>query len=117
MCNANLSKINQIVNDRSVLEKDPHGVWILDAIIKVNPLAKLTINRTDTSWLKITNQRFHENEPNFILISGNVKIDGVKITSWDPFSSDMIMQNAKGSIPRPYIVINNSSRSANDFKL
>ena len=113
MCNANLSKINQIVNDRSVLEKDPHGVWILNAIIKVSPLAKLTINRTDTSWLKITNHRFHENEPNFILISGNAKIDGVKITSWDPFSNDVIRQNVNGSIPRPYIMINNSSGSAN----
>jgi parallel beta-helix repeat protein len=112
-CTANLSKINQIVNDRSVLEKDPHGVWILNAKLKVSPLAKLIINRTDTSWLKITNQLFHENEPNFILISGDAKIDGVKITSWDPFSTDVIRQNVNGSISRPYILINNSSGTAN----
>ncbi|MDQ6863554.1 MAG: right-handed parallel beta-helix repeat-containing protein, partial [Thermoproteota archaeon] len=34
------------------------------------------------------------------------------ITSWDPLSNDVIMQNVKGSIPRPYIVINNSSGTA-----
>ena len=110
---ANLSKINHIVNDRSALERNPHGVWILNAKLKVSPLAKLIINRTDTSWLKITNQLFHENEPNFILISGDAKIDGIKITSWDPFSTDVIRQNANGSISRPYILINNSSGTAN----
>jgi parallel beta-helix repeat protein len=113
MCTANLSKINQIVNDRSVLEKDPHGVWILNAKLKVSPSAKLIINRTDTSWLKITNQLFHEKEPNFILIFGDAKIDGVKITSWDPFSTDVIRQNVNGSISRPYILINNSSGTTN----
>jgi parallel beta-helix repeat protein len=96
-----------------VLEKDPHGVWILNAIIKVNPLAKLTINRTDTSWLKITNRILQENQSNFISISGSAKIDGVKITSWDPFSNNVIRQNAKGSIARPYIMINKGAGSVN----
>src|ERR671924_1326175 len=53
--------------------------WSVDPACKykrVNPLAKLTINRTDTTWLKITN---HDNVPNFISISGDAKIDGVKI--------------------------------------
>jgi mannuronan 5-epimerase len=113
-CNANLSNISQVVNDRSVLEKDPEGVWILNAIIKVNPHAMLTIDRTDTSWLKITNRIFSENESNFITISGSAKIDGVKITSWDPFSDDVIRQkNKEGSAPRPYILIDRGARSVN----
>jgi poly(beta-D-mannuronate) C5 epimerase len=112
-CNTNLSKIYQVVNDKSVLEKDPHGVWILNAIIKVNPLAKLTINRTDTSWLKITNKILQESQPNFISISGNAKIEGVKITSWDPFSNNVIRQNVNGSIPRPYILITKGAGSVN----
>jgi parallel beta-helix repeat protein len=94
-----------------VLEKDPHGVWILNAIIKVNPLAKLTINRTDTSWLKITNK--NESQPNFISISGSAKIDGVKITSWDPSSNYIIRENVNASIPRPYILIDRSTGSVN----
>jgi mannuronan 5-epimerase len=112
-CNANLSKIDKVINDRSVLEKDPHGVWILNAILKISPLAFLTINRTDASWLKITNTILHENVPNFISIYGNTKIDGIKITSWDPFSKDVIRQNVKGSIPRPYIMINKGAGSVN----
>ena len=113
MCKATLSKINRLVNNPNVLEKDPHGVWILYAILRVSPQGELIINRTDTSWLKIANQKFHENEPNFILISGNAQIDGVKITSWNPHSNDVIRQNVKGSVERPYILINNSSGSTN----
>ena len=113
MCKANLSKINRLVNNPSVLEKDPHGVWVLYANLRVSPQGELIINRTDTSWLKIANQKFHENEPNFILISGNAQIDGVKITSWNPHSNDVIRQNVKGFVERPYILINNSSGSTN----
>ena len=110
-CSVNLSEIYKTVNNRSVLEKDPHGVWILNATIKINPLAKLTIDQTDTSWLKIINK--NNNEPNFISVSGKVKIDGVKITSWDPSTNDVIRQNVKGSIPRPYIMIDRGSETAN----
>jgi hypothetical protein len=110
-CNANLSEINQVINDRNVLEKDLLGVWILKAIIKVSPLAQLTINHTDTSWLKITNK--NNTEPNFIDVSGALKVDGIKITSWDLSSKNFIRQNVNGSIPRPYIKILGSSESAN----
>ncbi|HEY6884323.1 MAG TPA: right-handed parallel beta-helix repeat-containing protein, partial [Nitrososphaeraceae archaeon] len=110
-CNSNLSSIYQIVNDKSVLQKDAHGVWILNAIIKVNPQAKLTIDRTDSSWLKITNK--NKSQPNFIYIFGSAKIDGVKITSWDLISKDIIKQNVKGSSTRPYIMVNNSAGTVN----
>ena len=110
-CNTNLSEINQAINDKSVLEKDPFGVWILKAIIKVDPVAKLTIDQTDTSWLKITNK--NGTGPNFISVSGTLKIHGIKITSWDPSSKSVIRQNVNGSIPRPYIFIGNGSGSAN----
>jgi mannuronan 5-epimerase len=110
-CNANLSEINQVINDGSILEKAPLGVWVLKAIIKVNPMAQLTIDQTDTSWLKITNK--NNTEPNFISVSGALKVDGIKMTSWDPSSKNVIRQNVNGSIPRPYIVINRAYGSAN----
>jgi mannuronan 5-epimerase len=110
-CDSSLSSIYKVVNDSSVIEKDPNGVWILNAIIKVNPLAKLTIDHTDTSWLKITNK--NENEPNFISISGNAKIDGVKITSWDPMSNQVIRENANGSIPRAHIIVEKGAGRVN----
>jgi mannuronan 5-epimerase len=105
-CNANLSEIDHFVNNRTVLEKDSQGVWILNASIRVNPLAKFTINHTDALWLKITNK--NPREPNYISISGSAKIDDVKISSWDPIRNDTIRQNVNGSIPRPYLVANNA---------
>jgi hypothetical protein len=116
-CDANLSQIDNAVNDKTVLEKDPHGIWILNAIIKVNPHAKLIINRADTSWLKITNKIFQETEPNYISISGIANIEGVKITSWDPFSDDVIRQNVNGSVPRPYIVIDKGTANISSSEL
>ncbi len=116
-CNANLSQIERAINDKSVLEKDPHGVWILNAIVKVNPHAKLTINHSDTSWLKITNKILQESEPNFISISGNAIFDGVKITSWDPFSNHVITQNVNGSIARPYIIIDKGNANISNSEL
>ncbi len=110
-CKVNLSEIYKAVNNKNVLEKDPHRVWILNATIKVNPRATLIINQTDTSWLKITNK--NNTEPNFISVSGALKIDGIKITSWDPSSKNVIRQNVNGSIPRPYIIFHKGSQSAN----
>ena len=113
VCKTNLSNINEIIKNKNVLEKHPGGVWILNSIIRVNHKGELTINRTDTSWLKITNKTSNSNQANFILISSSARIDGVKITSWDPHSGGVIKQNANGSISRPYILINNSSGGAN----
>jgi mannuronan 5-epimerase len=110
-CNANLSEIYHFVNNRTVLEKESHGVWILNASIKVNSLAKITLNHTDTSWLKIINK--NDREPNFISVSGSAEITDVKITSWDPISNDTIRQNVNGSIPRPYIIVNNAVGTVN----
>jgi hypothetical protein len=89
-CNSNLSQIYQTIDNRTVLDKEPHDVWILNASLKINPLTTLTINNTDVWWLKIINKG--ERESNFISVYGSAKIDGVKITSWDPYSSDTINQ-------------------------
>lgn len=110
-CNTNLSEINHFVNNRTALEKESPGVWILNASIKVNPLAKITLNHTDVSWLKIINK--NDREPNFISISGSAEISDVKITSWNPISNETIRQNVNGSIPRPYIIVNNAVDTVN----
>jgi parallel beta-helix repeat protein len=110
-CNTNLSGINSAIHDKTVLKKDPNGVWILNATMLVNPMAKLTINQSDTSWLKIMSK--NESEPNFIKIIGSTNIDGVKITSWNPVSKNSIIQNTNGSIPRPFILFDNSTGNVN----
>jgi mannuronan 5-epimerase len=111
VCDSSLSSIYDVINDSSVLEKDPNGIWIVNAIIKVMPLATITINPIDTSWLKITNK--NGDEPNFISIYGNAKIDGVKITSWDPMSNQVIRENANGSIPRAHIIVEKGAGRVN----
>jgi parallel beta-helix repeat protein len=110
-CNTNLSGIYKDINNSKVLQKNPNGVWILNTSIEVNPQSKLTINNTDTSWLKITNK--NATEPNYISISGSAKINGVKITSWDPVSNNIIKQNENGTIPRAYINIIKSTGNVN----
>jgi poly(beta-D-mannuronate) C5 epimerase len=110
-CNTNLSEINNVIHDKTVLNKDPNGAWILNATIQVNPLAKMTINQSDTSWLKIISK--NESEPNFIKITGSANIDGVKITSWNPVSKNPIIQNINGSIPRPFILFDNITGNVN----
>lgn len=110
-CDTNLSGIYRDINNKSVLEKDPNGVWILNTTIMVNPHAKITINNTDTSWLKIINK--NAKEPNFISISGSAEIDHIKITSWDPRSNNTIRENVNGTIPRPYIMAINSAGNIN----
>ena len=101
-CNTNLSGIYKDINNRKILQKNPNGVWVLNASIVVNPQSKITINNSDTSWLKITNK--NATEPNYISILGSAQIDHIKITSWNPSLNDTIKQNVDGSSPRPYIM-------------
>jgi len=106
-CNATLSTIDHDVNNKTVLKKENNGIWTLNAIIKVNPNAQITIDKNDTSWLRITNQNV--SEPNFIKISGSAKINGVKITSWNSSSNDVIKQDVNGTLARPFIVVDNAT--------
>ena len=55
------------------------------------PTPRCTINQADTSWLRITNKT-SQVEPIFISISGLAIIDGVRLTSWNLFSNNMITQ-------------------------
>ena len=110
-CNTDLSGINEFVKNKSALEKDPLGVWVLKSTILVNPLTTLTINNSDTHWLKIINN--NDKTPNFIKILGSANINNIKITSWNPLSNDTIKQNINGTIPRPFIVVENSTGNVN----
>lgn len=103
VCDTTLSEINSSIEDKNILEKESDGVWILKAAINVGPTAKLAINSTDTKWIKITND--DKKKPNFIVISGNAKINGVKITSWNLTHNEVIKQNNDGSVPRAYFKI------------
>ena len=85
-------------------------VWLLNAGLKVEKDALLDINSNDVTWLKIipTNK-----SPNAIIIEGILKVDSVKITSWNPKTNDYVKFSEKAkedqslytTKPRPYIKI------------
>jgi hypothetical protein len=122
---SNLSNIHNILGDQNVLSKeddvnvdtisdttdrDSDTVWQLNAGITVAQNAILYINSTDTSWLKIlaNGETAHP-----ILVSGSLKIDSAKVTSWNPNTnnyttsqdSDRNGQSVNIGTPRPYIVV------------
>ena len=93
-CSAtDLTHINDQLKDPDVLTRDNSfdKGWILNTGITIAQNAILYINSSDTSWLKILAD---EETAYPIHVSGGLKIDSVKITSWNPntnnYTSSMI---------------------------
>jgi poly(beta-D-mannuronate) C5 epimerase len=125
---ANLSDIHSILGNQNVLLKeddideveDSDNVWQLNAGITVSQNATLYINSTDTSWLKILadGETAHP-----ILVSGSLKIDSAKVTSWNPNTnnyttsqdSDRNGQSVNIGTPRPYIVVEDDATGTTDI--
>src|SRR5829696_3467114 len=104
---------------------------LLNACIVIEKDAALFINSTDTSWLKIVAPSVDNNaatsngegnnenlvaEANGIEVLGSLKIDSVKMTSWDPSSNNYAINEGKRNLrgteyevelgsPRPFISI------------
>ena len=120
---ADFEDVTRLITDPSILKLDTtittntntsennnEKVWLLYAGLKVEENALLDINSNDVTWLKIipTNK-----SPNAIEVDGNLKVDSVKITSWNPETNDYIKFSEKAKedasiytmIPRPYIKI------------
>jgi hypothetical protein len=79
----NLTQIDNQLKDSDVIHKDAYidKGWILNAGITVAENAILYINSSDTSWLKITSDGETASP---IYVSGGLKIDSVRISSWNP---------------------------------
>ena len=61
--------------------------WLLNAGLKVEENALLVINSNDVTWLKIIPSKKY---PNAIEVDGSLKVDSVKITSWNPKTNDHV---------------------------
>jgi poly(beta-D-mannuronate) C5 epimerase len=119
---ANLSDINDQLMNQDVLRRDEtvDKGWILNAGIQVSPNATLYINSTDTSWLKILAD---EQTDYPVLVSGSLKIDSVKVTSWNPDTnnytssqdSDRNGDDVTIGTPRPYIVVEDGATGTTDI--
>jgi parallel beta-helix repeat protein len=61
------------------------GIWLLNSNLVIGSNSSFTIDSTDTKWLKIYSDG---KEAYSIKVFGNMKIDSVKITSWDTEEDD-----------------------------
>jgi mannuronan 5-epimerase len=118
-CNsATLTDIDNQLNDNTILDKEHsnNGVWLLNAGIIVADKATLYINSTDTTWLKINADGDTEH---IIEVYGNLKIDSVKITSWNPNTNDYATIPAYDEDKEPelipYIIVEGEATGTTDI--
>ncbi|HET7147192.1 MAG TPA: right-handed parallel beta-helix repeat-containing protein [Candidatus Nitrosopolaris sp.] len=118
---ARLTDIDNKLKDTSVLIKQSSdGIWFLRANIVIAKGATLSIDSTDTKWLKISSGQTivstisHTSAlPYNIDVHGSLKINSVKITSWDPTTNNYAITNGsreavptgtKGATTNGYII-------------
>jgi mannuronan 5-epimerase len=132
---ASLTDIYNHLNDNSVLSRESvvggggASIWFLGANIVIARGATLHINSADTKWLKITSTPTFAftSIPNSIDVHGSLKIDSVKVTSWDPTTNYYAISNGSrrdvGSIrdltvpgtPRPFITVEKDATGTTDI--
>ena len=83
---ATLTDIYNQINNHEVLDKQPQqqqqGIWLLNANLTIDKGSTLTIDPKDTTWLKIITDG--RTLAYGIHVYGSLKIDSVKVTSWNP---------------------------------
>jgi mannuronan 5-epimerase len=118
---ASLTDVYNQLNDDSILDKQADGVWLLNASIIVDNESALIIDSKDTSWLKIVADGKTENS---IQVSGSLRIDSVKITSWDPAKNyyaidhgtrELYVDKSGTGMPRPYILVRTAATGTTDI--
>jgi mannuronan 5-epimerase len=125
---ARLTDIYNKLHDNSVLTKQsPIGTWLLSANLIISKGNTFHIDSTDTKWLKINSKVDRSSEPKIgpyiIDVLGSLKIDSVKITSWDPTTNYYAITNGSRTpsgvfifgAPRPCIVIENNATGTTDI--
>jgi parallel beta-helix repeat protein len=96
-----LRDVSTQLNIPSILKQESQGVWVLAANLVVAKGANLVIDSTDGTWLKIIS----DGTVGYGLKnSGKLKIDGIKITSWNTATNNYASAGTDGTIPRGYIV-------------
>ncbi|HMH09778.1 MAG TPA: hypothetical protein VK553_03660 [Candidatus Nitrosopolaris rasttigaisensis] len=124
-----LTDIDNKLHDISVLAKQsPSGVWLLSANLLITKGATFHIDSTDTKWLKINSKVHRSGGPKIgsayiIDIFGSLKINSVKITSWDPTTNNYAITNGSRTgtdifilgAPRPSIVVDNNATGTTDI--
>jgi mannuronan 5-epimerase len=117
---------NQLQNPDLLHKESTNGVWLLNAGVVIEEGATFYINSTDTSWLKIAADG-GEDTAHAILVLGSLKIDSVKISSWDPAANDYVKfkfdilpsreyeKSGIDAVPRPYILVEEEATGTTDI--
>ena len=96
---ASFGDVIRTIHDRSILETlEQDGEYLLKANLRVADGAtfEMTSDEDGLQYLKIAGA-------NGIIVHGRILINGVKITSWDASSNDVVQQERNGSVGRGYI--------------
>lgn len=107
--NNHLTDVYNILKNHNVIDRQSDGIWSLNAGITVEKGATLVIDPQDTKWLKIIADGTNAYP---ITVLGALKIDSVKVTSWNPKTNNYATSNGTRDLsnnkvvkgdPRPYI--------------
>jgi len=126
---ARLTDIDNKLHDSNLLAKQsPTGTWFLSANLVISKGSTFHIDSTDTKWLRINSKVDRSGGPKIgpsyiIDVFGSLKIDSVKITSWDPTTNKYAITNGSRTgtdvfilgAPRPSIVVDNNATGTTDI--
>jgi hypothetical protein len=110
---ANLTDVYNKLKDDSVLNKEESAngiIWLLNAKLLIAKNSKFTIDSTDTRWLKISSD---EKTAYNIIVYGSMKIDSVKITSWNSKTGDY--STNLGPEPRAFVRVMKEATGTTDI--
>jgi poly(beta-D-mannuronate) C5 epimerase len=113
---ARISDIDNIVHDNAVLsEESSDGIWLLNSNLVISKGATLYINSTDTKWLKIVSNGISSSPENHVDVFGGLKVDSVKITSWNSSINNYSTITNNNTSTRPYIKIEGNATGTADI--
>ena len=101
-CNSSFPAVAQGINNPEIIQNLGNGEYLLNATLEVADGVTFEMNSSDAGgadnlqYLKIADE-------NGIVVYGKILIDGIKITSWNTSSNDVIPQDMNGAIRRGYI--------------
>jgi parallel beta-helix repeat protein len=99
-CNSSFSDVARAVNDPKIMGSLGNGEYMLNATLEIADDITFEMNSSNPDdnlqYLKIANE-------NGIIVYGKILIEGIKITSWNASSNDVILQDINGTIRRGYI--------------
>lgn len=123
---------NHIHGDSVLVRQSVDGVWLLSADLVVSKGAVLRIDSGDTKWLRIssdaTGTGSSTTTPYNIDVHGSLKIDSVKITSWNTLTNNYATTNGTRQdlgvgksestvpgAPRPFIIVEKDATGPTDI--